>query len=111
MKLDSPTYIYKITEKISQKSYIGKTKNAPFFRWWDHLKHSNSPFGRYLSQTQLDEWTFEVVKIIDSSISATEVFEIETAFILKFNSIADGFNQIISKCTDVSNPILNKDLV
>lgn len=34
VKSDSPVFIYKITEKSSGKSYIGKTKNAPFFRWW-----------------------------------------------------------------------------
>lgn len=41
---NSLNYIYKITEKATGKSYIGKTRNAPFFRWWDHLTHSVTPF-------------------------------------------------------------------
>jgi len=52
---DSPVHIYKITEKKSGKSYIGKTKNAPFFRWWDHLTVSSSPFGIYLRNSKLSD--------------------------------------------------------
>lgn len=93
----SPNYIYKITEKHSNKCYVGKTRNAPFFRWWNHLTHSSSPFGLYLRQTKLSDWIFEVLEELPPNISDEEVFKIESHYIMKFNSIESGFNSVISK--------------
>lgn len=106
IKADSPTYIYKITEKGSQKSYIGKTRNAPFFRWWNHLTKSASPFGLYLRKTQLSDWTFEVLEVLPSNIEDAEVFRIESEYIVKFNSIENGYNSLIS-----NKDAVNKDAV
>lgn len=92
----SPTFIYKCTEKSTGKCYIGKTRNAPFFRWWNHLKHSNSPFGIYLRQTKLSDWCFEVMEELPSSIPDAEIFRIESEYIVKYDSINNGFNTLIS---------------
>jgi hypothetical protein len=96
INVDSLNYIYKITEKSTGKCYIGKTRNAPFFRWWNHLKHSSSPFGLYLRQSKINEWTFEVLEELPSNIEDSEVFRIETEYIQKYNSVANGFNTIVS---------------
>lgn len=96
VKSDSPNYIYKCTEKATGKSYIGKTRNAPFFRWWNHLTKSYSPFGLYLRQTKLSDWTFEVLEELPYNISDEEVFKVESDYILKFDSINNGFNSLIS---------------
>ena len=93
---DSPNYIYKCTEKLTGKSYIGKTRNAPFFRWWNHLQHSNSPFGLYLRRTKLSDWVFEVLEELPANIIDSEVFKIESEYIIKFDSINNGFNSLIS---------------
>ncbi len=104
INIDSLNYIYKITEKSTNKSYIGKTRNAPFFRWWNHLKHSNSPFGLYFKQTKLSDWVFEVLEELPSNIEDSEVFRIESEYIHKFNSINNGFNSLISnKSTIIDN--------
>jgi len=103
IKSDSPNYIYKCTEKATGKSYIGKTRNAPFFRWWNHLSKSVSPFGLYLRQTKLSDWSFEVLEVLPSNISDSEVFKIETKYIQEFDSIANGFNSIVSAKKVVSN--------
>jgi hypothetical protein len=89
-------YIYKITEKGSGKSYIGKTLNAPFFRWWNHLTYSGSPFGIYFRESNLSNWTFEVIEILEKKTDK-EVFEIESNYIKLYDSIANGFNTLISK--------------
>lgn len=99
IKADSPNYIYKCTEKSTNKCYIGKTRNAPFFRWWNHLQHSSSPFGIYLRQTLLSDWTFEVLEILPSNIPDSEIFKIESKYIQEFNSIKNGFNSVISNKT------------
>lgn len=96
IKADSPNYIYKCTEKKTGKCYIGKTRNAPFFRWWNHLSHSNSPFGIYLRQTKLSDWSFEVLEELPSNIKDSEVFKVESKYILQFDSIKNGFNSVIS---------------
>lgn len=103
---ESPIFIYKITEKATNKCYIGKTKNAPFFRWWDHLTKSNSPFGLYLRQTRLQDWTFEVINELPYNTEESTVLKIESEKILLNNSINNGFNSIISnKNAQVSNEI------
>lgn len=102
IKKDSINYIYKITEKSTNKCYIGKTRNAPFFRWWNHLNHSGTPFGLYLHQTKLSNWTFEVLEELPHDISDSEILRIESEYIVKFNSINNGFNTLIS-----NNNVLN----
>jgi len=92
----SPNYIYKITEKLTNKCYIGKTRNEPFFRWWNHLKHSYTPFVTYLKNTKLSDWTFEVLEILSPEIKDADVFRIESEYIIKYNSIKNGYNSIIS---------------
>jgi hypothetical protein len=96
INVDSLNYIYKITEKASNKCYIGKTRNAPFFRWWNHLKHSDSPFGIYLRETKLSDWTFEVLEELPSNIADSEVLKLESQYIKNFSSINNGFNTVIS---------------
>ncbi len=94
---DSPIYIYKITEKLTNKSYIGKTKNAPFFRWWNHLKHSSSPFGLYFrNNSKLSDWYFEVLEELPYNTNDTDILRIESEYILKYDSIQNGFNTLIS---------------
>lgn len=97
INVDSLNYIYKCTEKATSKSYIGKTRNAPFFRWWNHLTHSSSPFGLYLRQTKLSDWSFEVLEELPGNINDSEVFKIESEYIIKFDAIKNGFNSLISK--------------
>ena len=105
IKKDSPNYIYKINEKSTGKCYIGKTRNAPFFRWWNHLKHSSSPFGLYLSKTKLSEWTFEVLEELPAETKDSDVFKIESEYIVKFDSINNGYNTLISKKSVLDNSL------
>lgn len=93
---DSLNYIYKITEKQTGKCYIGKTRNAPFFRWWNHLTKSSSPFGLKLQQTKLSDWTFEVLEELPAKASDKDVFRIESEYMIKYDSIRNGYNTTIS---------------
>lgn len=110
IKIDSPNYIYKCTEKATSKCYIGKTRNAPFFRWWNHLTHSSSQFGLYLRSTKLSDWTFEVLEELPAETPDSDVFRIESEYILKYNSIANGFNSVISNKSALSVNQLQSEL-
>ena len=94
---NSKYYIYKITEKESWKSYIWQTRNEPFFRWWQHLSHSSSPFWIYLRQTELSDWTFEVLESRSHSTSYDEILKIESKYIIEYDAIENWFNSVISK--------------
>lgn len=96
ISVDSLNYIYKITEKQTGKCYIGKTRNAPFFRWWNHLTRSSSPFGLKLQNSKLSDWTFEVLEVLPLETKESEVFRIESEYMIKYNSINNGYNTTIS---------------
>lgn len=106
---NSLNYIYKCTEKTTGKCYVGKTRNAPFFRWWNHLTHSSSPFGIYLRGTKLSDWTFEVLEILPAEISDTEVFRVESEYITKFDSIKNGYNSLISNKISPQTNLFDKN--
>lgn len=93
---ESVNYIYKITEKSTGKCYIGKTRNFPFFRWWNHLKHSQSPFGIHLRKTNLSDWCFEVLEELPASTENNAVLRIESEYIMKHDCINNGYNTVIS---------------
>lgn len=99
----SPNYIYKVTEKSTNKSYIGKTRNAPFFRWWNHLTHSSSPFGMYLRTSKLSDWTFEVLEELPSNMLDKDIFDIESQYMVQFDSIKNGFNSLVSSKNVLQN--------
>lgn len=86
-------YIYKITNLINGKVYIGQTKNNPLYRWHQHIKgynNSNSILKKAINKYSKDSFTFEV--IAKSDIIA-ELNSLERNFIKEFNSLApNGYN-------------------
>lgn len=84
-------YIYKITHKETQKSYIGQTIQDLDIRWRDHLKKSSN--CRYLSYalTKYGEDTFEFTLICICFDEDLNRFEID--YMKKYNTIApNGYN-------------------
>lgn len=63
---------------------------------WSHLTHSRSPFGIYLRTSKISDWNFEVIEILDSTVSDTEVFKKEWEYMIFYDSIKNGFNQMVS---------------
>ena len=91
-------YIYKITNKLNGKCYIGYTEREPIFRWWEHYKHSELPIGKALQGEGIQNFTFEILEMIskaDTTIQA--MHEMETSYILKHDSISSGYNCVVSK--------------
>lgn len=99
--------IYKITNKLTQQCYIGKTNQAFTLRWYQHFFQSKTcKFHESIKQTKLTDWTFEVIEIIDVDIKnndlniktkkelETYVLERERFYINKHDSINNGYNSI-----------------
>jgi len=90
-------HIYKITNLINKKIYIGRTiaKN-PIRRWYEHkrnfLKYKNVILYKSMSKYGINNFKFEVIKTINVD-SPKEIPSIESSFIKQNNSmIPNGYN-------------------
>lgn len=88
-------YIYKITNKINNKCYVGITKNVKQ-RWQSHsnkskIENEQRPLPQAMKKHGLENFTFEVIETTDSA-NAARLKEIE--YIKTLNSLwtANGYN-------------------
>lgn len=91
--------IYKITNKINNKCYIGQTIKDAETRWKEHQQHA---FGKHINDQNkvlykairkygLENFTFEVLQ--DNITSFKELDEAEIYWINYYNSFLKGYNQ------------------
>ena len=97
--------IYKITNKLNNKCYVGQTCNTVTFRWFQHLyqnNNGNTKFYKELSSVSIENWTFEVIEIVQPGHN---IYEREQYWINFYNSIENGYNSATA-CKKVKD---NKD--
>lgn len=96
--------IYKITNKTTGLSYIGKTTQVFTLRWYQHFFHgSETEFHKAIKDSDITDWIFEILESIylDNSIIKTStdadnfILEREKHWIDKFNTIIHGYNSLI----------------
>lgn len=89
-------YIYKITNSINQKQYIGKT-TYPNIRWKQHLNESlnkrSSHRALYAAMQKYgrENFTFEIIE----EVPEDQVCERECYWIQKYNTYHDGYNETL----------------
>jgi group I intron endonuclease len=88
-------YIYKITNRISKKCYIGETKkNNPYSRWNEHKRKIEQNIGCPALQDAvkkygIDNFTFEILIICFDE----DRYKFEIEYIKKYNSMSpNGYN-------------------
>ena len=82
-------YIYKITNKVNKKSYVGLT-SRPFYRWQEHIGGSSLHLGRDISKMGITKFTFE---ILDCCSSLSDARGRETHWTKVHNSLMpNGYN-------------------
>ena len=85
-------YIYKITNLINNKVYIGKTERDPLVRWREHRRHAKSlphlPLYRAMNKYGQENFLFEVIETCDVEI----LNEREQYWIDTYNSYIEGYN-------------------
>lgn len=84
--------IYKITNNINGKSYIGKTKYKSVTRWKDHVNgyHPNSAIHQAIIKHGVTNFSFEVLEI---NVDNNSLNEWEMYYIQLFNSKSPhGYN-------------------
>lgn len=93
-------YIYKITNLINNKVYIGKTEISILGRWKDHCKAAENPsdkdydlyFHRAIRKYGKDNFTIEE---IDTSEDSEELKKKEKYWIAYYNSYEKGYNSTL----------------
>ena len=87
--------IYKVTNKVNGKVYIGQTIQSFYKRKWSHesrAKNStdNMPFHTALCKYGKSNFEWEIIEYCDSK---EELDEMEFHYILQFNTLSsDGYN-------------------
>lgn len=99
---NSNPVIYRITNKISGMSYIGKTNQVFTLRWYQHFfQIGNCKFHEAIKNSKVSDWIFEIQEIIIIPENIKTVAEIEKLIIERekfwineYNSIENGYNTL-----------------
>lgn len=86
--------IYKVTNKINGKVYIGKTKRSLEARWKQHCRDVGSKHAHFKIQDAIKEFGADAftVEQIDVAASTDEGNAKEMHWIKHYNSIENGYN-------------------
>lgn len=89
-------YIYKITNQINQKSYIGKTEYTnPQKRWSQHKKDADNPSRNHralykaLNKYGIENFSFEIIE------ETNKPEDRERYYIQLYNTYHDGYNETL----------------
>lgn len=84
--------IYKITNKVNGKSYIGQTRYTLEFRWKQHQhKMDNTYFHNAIRKYGADNFSCEILEECEvSDLNSREIF-----YIAKYNTFKEGYNLTI----------------
>lgn len=84
--------IYKITNNLNGKCYIGQTTNSAEYRWYQHCKKSSkSKVSVAMQKYGKDNFTFEIVD--ETAVDRWDLYNLEMFYIKKYNSIQPtGYN-------------------
>lgn len=84
--------IYKITNKVNGKSYIGQTRYTIEFRWRQHQhKKDNTYFHNAIHKYGIDNFSIEILEECDfRDLNSREIF-----YIAKYDTFNSGYNLTI----------------
>ena len=84
--------IYKITNKVNGKSYIGQTRYSLEFRWRQHIhKKDNTYFHNAIKKYGVENFSIEILEECEvSKLNEREIF-----YIAKLNTFKEGYNLTI----------------
>ena len=94
-------YIYKITNTLNNKIYIGSTKTTIEQRFNEHCKSlDGSPLHKDMQEVGVENFTVEEVKKVDY-VDEQTLLICESCYMMQFDSITNNYNTKFS--TDMMN--------
>ena len=90
-------YIYKITNHVNNKLYIGQTTESLERRWLRHQKNSickqslDTKFSRAIRKYGVDNFTIEEIERLENC-TRKQLTERERFWVIKLNTIETGYN-------------------
>lgn len=100
--------IYKITNKINGKVYIGQTIHSLSYRKSQHLRCANNGVDRHLYNAMrkygIENFEFEE---IDRADNIDDLNYLETYYIIQYDSVRKGYNM----CYGGDNNVMFSDIV
>jgi group I intron endonuclease len=95
--------IYKITNTLNNKVYIGQTRNEVKIRWGDHKSSSKSVISKAIKKYGKDNFKYEVIDLCETFVQLNHK---EVFWISFYNSLSpSGYNLN----TGGNNPILSEE--
>ncbi len=82
-------FIYKVTNKVNGKSYIGQTRNTVEFRWRQHYKAKDNKYFHRAIQKYGKE-NFEVITLEKCDVE--KLNDREIFYISKYDTFNNGYN-------------------
>lgn len=103
------SYIYKVTNDVNEKIYIGKTSRDVSTRWEEHCKQYNQdtfnrPLYCAMKKYGIEHFTMELVEECEDSIASSR----EQFWIDAYNSYYNGYNATFG---GDGRPSVNSDVV
>ncbi len=85
-------FIYKVTNKVNNKVYIGQTRYTVEFRWKQHIhKQDNCHFHNAIKKWGIENFIVETLEKCDVDLlDSREIF-----YIAKYNSFKQGYNSTL----------------
>ena len=101
-EVSNSSVIYKITNKKTNKSYIGKTRQVFTLRWYQHFYQlKDTKFHKEIKESKLSDWTFEILEEIKrNNINESmdehdkKTLEIERYYINLYDTVNNGYNSL-----------------
>ena len=90
-------YIYNFA--YNGKSYIGSTIDIKKGKE-EHKTNTTNKFGRAIQEYGYKQFKFEILETVQFS-ERTELYELENQYIIKYDSISNGFNTRRNEQVDV----------
>jgi group I intron endonuclease len=86
-------YIYKITNIITGKCYIGETIQHDYKKRWRQHEQAGEdmPLHRAIKDKGIEKFSFEVIKTVEY-IDEQHLLIIESCYMDKYDSICNGYN-------------------
>lgn len=100
--------VYKITNLVNGKIYVGQTKQRPSYRWAQHKSNKyNNPISIAIRTEGYNNFSFIVV---DSALTPQELNKLEEQYIKEYNSLAPNGYNVQTKTNAFFDKRINKAL-